>query len=231
MAEWSKESPPQRMPFVLTDETFVQLAQTLAEANPALEYTVNCSDGSSFTTEDPERVSRFPNPNGREIRRIGIRSKGRDGIRIRVHLRADFEQDPFSYEISGDESALLALSRQLDEFRARVRPWYPAPGPVVSMLPSIGAGLLFTVWLSMLQSVRGALAVKWGVFVLLALLAVLPLIWKRLYPIAVFAMGTGKDREAKIRLARNVVSGLFLSLIGGLLGRLLWLLITGSGRP
>ena len=207
--------------FVVDAEVIDALYEEVTKYVEDLHIKFSCSDGSENEPQDLKELYEFPNPNNRQIQSIEISSPYGKDPHADIKIRNEYPNNELiHYELRGDEKDVLLLGRKIEEILSNSFQWY-------SYLLTTRWIIAFIVW------TIGALAIGAGLPIgttepNVLLLSIGPvcfltvgiawLFGNKVFPMAVFAIGGGKNRHAaSVQRRRRLGEGVILALVVALL--------------
>lgn len=185
-----------------------------------IEYRLELSDGTTFTTPNIEEVLGLPNSPARQIRAIDVSTpysakEARATVAFKNEMIA-----PVYYDLRGEERDVLSLSSKLEDEIAGTRQWYTrvTSDRLFLMLLVYGStivwllALAFTI-LPLFTNLRETIQSSNVLFVstnillvlILIVLIALLLLGYKLFPVGTFAIGQGVQRHQRLKTVRIVI--------------------------
>ena len=214
----------------MDEESLRQIAGILFGISDQIEYTIECSDGSSSEYSLLDDVLAFPNPKTRRITGLSLNTAWQQEPHIQMRFKGQ-PAVPVEYTVRGEEKDVFYLSGRLDEAAARLRRWYSPAASFNFMWAALVAFLLGTIATLVVAATGGTSTRLLGgeairsdlmtlaifltaLLVVLALGALLNLIRNRLFPVAAFAIGGGAGRYGTTVFWRRALGiGFVLALL------------------
>ncbi len=193
-----------------------------------ISYGVGFSDGSSMETDSLDDVLDLPNGK-RRITSLSVHTPyGHDKIRASLRLNETPYSMPVRYDLAGEDKEVLALADKLDEYLVGLRQWYSPLArfsfvgflAAAYMLVYIGANLIvfadYLFFPNLLPGYRSGqppadtssgltTVFVVGAIAMIALMAALDWVFKRIFPVSTFTIGQGAKRNRNLNYVRGVV--------------------------
>lgn len=222
----TSQSRVSHVAYVMDEESLRQVAGILFGISDQIEYTIECSDGSSIDYSLLDDVLAFQNPKNRRVTGLSLNTSWQQEPHIQMRFKGR-SAVPIEYTVRGEEKDVFYLSGRLDEAIAALRRWYSPVAyfdfmwaALVGFLLGTIATLVVAAWTrrSGGESIRSDLLTLalflTAILAVLALGALLNFVRNRLFPVAAFAIGGGAARYGLVVFWRRALGiGFVLALL------------------
>ncbi|MFW5436241.1 hypothetical protein [Paenibacillus apiarius] len=138
-----------KIAYRIDEHRMKRIEKILLEANPELEYSIQCVDDSLIRFSSLSELFEYSNPKSREIKRISIETSwDSQNVRIEVNFSSN-SYSPIDFTVRGEDRDVIYYSHKIEEEVRSFQMWY-------SKIRFIDMSLMYIV--SMVLSFFGMLA-------------------------------------------------------------------------